>query len=123
VLVGAAALLLLVGASVLVDVAEQLRERRRPFAVLVAAGTRRAVLTGSVLHQVAVPVLLGLVLAVVAGGGLAAALLAAIGVPVRLDWAAIGTTTATAVLVVLLTTAASLPLLRRATDPGGLRSE
>ncbi len=121
--VGAAVLLLLVGAGLLVDVAEQLRERRRPFAVLVAAGTRRAVLTGSVLHQVAVPVLLGLVLAVVAGGGLAAALLTAMGVPVRLDWAAIGTTVAAAVLVVLLTTAASLPLLRRATDPGGLRSE
>jgi hypothetical protein len=121
--VGAAVLLLLVGAGVLVDVAEQLRERRRPLAVLVAAGVHRAVLTGSVLHQVAVPVLLGLVLAVVAGGGLAAALLTAMGLPVRLDWAAIGATAAAAVLVVLLTTAASLPLLRRATDPGGLRSE
>ena len=44
-------------------------------------------------------------------------------VPVRPDWSGIGATSGAAVLVVLLTTAASLPLLWRLTGPGGLRSE
>ncbi|MCA2214916.1 ABC transporter permease [Jidongwangia harbinensis] len=123
VLVGAAALLLLVGASMLVNVIEQLRERRRLLAILVAFGTRRGTLGGSVLYQIAVPVLLGLGLAVVVGTGLGAVLQAAAGAPIRLDWLGIGATSGAAALVVLLTTAASLPLLWRLTKPGGLRSE
>ncbi|GAA2732450.1 ABC transporter permease [Actinocorallia aurantiaca] len=122
-LAGATALLLLIGASMLVNVAEQLRERRRVLAVLMAFGTRRSTLAGSVLYQVAVPVLLGLALAVATGTGLAAILQAAAEVPVQPDWSGIGATSGAAVLVVLLTTAASLPLLWRLTSPGGLRSE
>jgi len=122
-LAGATALLLLIGASMLVNVAEQLRERRRVLAVLMAFGTRRSTLAGSVLYQVAVPVLLGLALAVATGTGLAAILQAAAEVPVQPDWSGIGATSGAAVIVVLLTTAASLPLLWRLTSPGGLRSE
>lgn len=122
-LVGAIALLLLIGASMLVNVAEQLRERRRLLAVLVAFGTRRATLTGSVLYQMAIPVLLGLTLAVLTGSGLATVLQALADAPISFDWYGIGATAAAAALVVILTTTASLPLLWRLTRPGGLRSE
>jgi hypothetical protein len=122
-LVGATALLALIGASMLVNVVEQLRERSRLLAVLVAFGTRRSTLGSSVLLQVALPVLLGLSLAVVTGSGLAAILQLAADAPVRFDWLGIGATTGVAALVVLLTTGASLPLLWRLTRPGGLRSE
>ncbi|MCW2505042.1 MAG: putative permease [Actinomycetia bacterium] len=122
-LAGATALLLLIGASMLVNVAEQLRERRRLLAVLVAFGTRRATLTGSVLYQMAIPVALGLGLAVLTGSGLAMVMQALASAPISADWFGIGATSAVAALVVLLTTAASLPLLWRLTRPGGLRSE
>ncbi|WP_036966800.1 FtsX-like permease family protein, partial [Promicromonospora kroppenstedtii] len=122
-LVGTVALLLLVGASMLVNVVEQLRERRRLLAVLVAFGTRRRTLSGSVLFQVAIPVVLGLALAVVTGSVLALALQVAVQAPVRFDWVGVGATSGAAALVVLLTTAAGLPLLWRLTRPEGLRSE
>lgn len=122
-LVGTIGLLVVVGASLLVDVLEQLRERRRLLAVLLAFGTRRRTLGVSVLYQVAVPVALGLALAVATGAGLAAVLQRAAGAGVRLDWFGIGTTSGTAAAVVLLTTAATLPLLWRLTRPGALRSE
>ena len=60
--------------------------------VLVAFGTRRSTLSGSVLYQMAVPVLLGLVLAVATGTGLGAILQAAAGAPIRFDWFGIGAT-------------------------------
>jgi hypothetical protein len=122
-LVGATTLLLLIGASMLVNVAEQLRERRRLLAVLVAFGTRRGTLSGSVLYQIAIPVVLGLILAVATGTGLAAILQAAADAPIQFDWLGIGATSGAAALVVLLTTTASLPLLWRLTRPQGLRSE
>jgi hypothetical protein len=122
-MVGATALLLLIGASMLVNVVEQLRERRRLLAVLVAFGTRRSTLTGSVLWQVAIPMLLGLGVAAVTGTALASLLQTAAAAPVRFDWFGIGATSGAAALVVLLTTAASLPLLWHLTRPGGLRSE
>ncbi|MFD7024027.1 FtsX-like permease family protein [Promicromonospora sukumoe] len=122
-LVGTVALLAMIGASMLVNVVEQLRERRRLLAVLVAFGTRRRTLSGSVLFQVAIPVVLGLALAVVTGSVLAVALQTAVEAPVRFDWAGVGATSGVAALVVLLTTAAGLPLLWRLSRPEGLRSE
>lgn len=122
-LVGAVALLVMIGASMLVNVVEQLRERRRLLAVLVAFGTRRRTLGGSVLFQVAIPVVLGLALAVVTGSGLSLALQTAVEAPLTVDWAGIGATSGVAALVVLLTTASGLPLLWHLTRPGGLRSE
>ncbi|MFV2103535.1 FtsX-like permease family protein [Micromonospora sp. LOL_024] len=121
--VGAVALLLLIGASLLVNVLEQLRERRRLLAVLAAFGTRRRTLSWSVLYQVGIPVALGLALAVVTGSGLAAMLLSVVGEPVGFDWAATAGVSGAAALMVLAVTAASLPLLWRLTAAEGLRSE
>ena len=98
------------------------RANGTPLTDLIAADPR-GVLGGSVLYQVAVPVLLGLAFAVLTGTGLAVLLQLAVQAPVRLDWLGIATTSGAAALVILLTTAASLPLLWRLMKPGGLRSE
>lgn len=121
--IGAVAVLMLIGASMLVSALEQLRERRRLIAALVAFGTPRATLAQSLLWQAAVPVALGLALAVVTGGLLGAMLLRVFEEPVSLDLAAIGGMTAVGAAVVLLVTALSLPALRRLTRPDGLRTE
>lgn len=122
-MVGTIVLFTVVGAGLLVNVAEQLRERRRALAVLAAFGIRRRVLGLSVLYQVSVPVALGLALAVVVGAGLATFLQAGAGLPVRIDWAGIAVTAGGAAAVVLLATAAILPLLGRVTGPAGLQGE
>ncbi|MDR7381861.1 ABC transporter permease [Promicromonospora iranensis] len=122
-LVGTVALLALIGVSMLVNVIEQLRERRQLLAVLTAFGTRRRTLGGSVLFQIAIPVALGLALAVVTGSVLTLALQAAVDASPAFDWRTIGMTSGAAALVVLLTTAGSLPLLWHLTRPGNLRSE
>ena len=60
---GATIVMALIGFSLLLTALEQLRERRRLLAVLVAFGTRRSTLSWSLLWQSAVPVALGLVVA------------------------------------------------------------
>ncbi len=122
-MLGTVALLAVVGANLLVTTAEQLRERRRPLAVLAAFGVRRRVLGLSVLFQVAVPVVVGLALAVVVGSGLAVILQAGADMPVSLDLAGIGVTAGGAAAVILLATAALLPMLGRVTRPAGLQGE
>ncbi|MEO3818826.1 ABC transporter permease [Plantactinospora sp. B24E8] len=121
--IGVVATLLLLGASLLVGILEQLRERRRMLAVLVAFGTRRSTLSWSVLWQTAVPVLLGLVLAIVLGTALGGTLLAMVNEPLRLDWPSIAGMSGLATGVVLLVTAFSLPALWRLLRPSGLRTE
>ncbi|WP_203828020.1 ABC transporter permease [Actinoplanes palleronii] len=116
-------LLLFIGASMLVNVVEQLRERRRLLAVLTAFGATRRVLSASVFYQVAIPAAIGIALAVVTGGGLSATLLSATGAPVDLDWPAITGITTAGITMVLAVTAASLPLLARLTKAQELRSE
>ncbi|MER7475653.1 ABC transporter permease, partial [Micromonospora sp. NPDC000018] len=91
--VGAAVALLLIGASMLVGVLEQLRERRRLLAMLVAMGTRRGTLSWSVLWQTTVPVVIGLALAVVFGLALGAVLLRMVQAPVTVAWPAVGLST------------------------------
>jgi hypothetical protein len=120
---GAVAVLTLIGASMLVSALEQLRERRRLIAALVAFGTPRATLARSLLWQAALPVALGLALAIVTGSALGALLLRIVGEPVSLDAAAILGMTAAGAAVVLLVTALTLPALRRLTRPEGLRTE
>lgn len=122
-LVGAAATLALIGASLLVSMLEQLRERRKLLAVLVAFGTRRSVLGLSVLWQTALPVALGLVLAVIGGAGLGAALLKMVGAPLHFAWGSVATMSGIAAGVVLLVTLLSLPPLWRMMRPDGLRTE
>ena len=121
--IGVVAVMLLLGASLLVTTLEQLRERRRLLAVLVAFGTRRSTMSWSVLFQTAVPVLLGLALATVLGTGLGAALQRMVREPVRLDWASLAQMFGVAAGVVLLVTVLSLPALWRLMRPDGLRTE
>ena len=66
-LIGASIVIGLIGLSLLLTALEQLRERRRLLAVLVAFGTRRSTLSWSVLWQSAVPVALGIGIAVMTG--------------------------------------------------------
>ncbi|MDF3298119.1 ABC transporter permease [Streptomyces sp. K1PA1] len=121
--VGAACVLALIGASLLVSQLEQLRERRKLLSSLVAVGTRRRTLGLSVLWQTAVPVALGLLLASVVGLALGAVLLRMTGATVRVDWASVLTMTGIGGAVVLVVTLLSLPPLLRLMRPDGLRTE
>lgn len=122
-LIGVLATLLLIGASMLLTTLEQLRERKRVLAVLVAFGTPPATLVRSVLYQVAVPMVLGLLLAAVAGAGLGCILVRIVTRPMVLDWGSIAGITGSAAAVILLVTALSMPVLRRLMRPTGLRTE
>jgi ABC-type antimicrobial peptide transport system permease subunit len=122
-LIGSLFTLLLAGVSLLVLALEQVRERRRPLAILSAAGVPRAVLARSLLWQVAVPVGVGVVAATATGIGLAGLVLRMTSTRMVLDWSDIGVFSAAAVLLVLLVTAATLPALRNATRLSALRTE
>ncbi|WP_322983871.1 ABC transporter permease [Streptomyces sp. S584] len=120
--VGATATLLLIAASMLVSQLEQLRERKRLLSVLVAFGTRRATLGWSVLWQTAVPVVLGLAVAVAGGLALGATLCWMVRKEVSDWWLFLPLAGAGAALI-LLVTMLSLPPLWRMMRPDGLRSE
>lgn len=122
-LIGAVVTLLLIGMSMLVGVLEQLRERRRLLATLVAVGAPRGALGWSVLGQTGVPVLAGLVLAAAIGVAMGAALLRMVGAPMLVSWPVVGLGIGLGTTVVLLVTGASLPVLWRLTRPDGLRAE
>ncbi|WP_393060210.1 ABC transporter permease [Streptomyces sp. LN549] len=120
--VGATATLLLIAASMLVSQLEQLRERKRLLSVLVAFGTRRVTLGWSVLWQTAVPVAIGLAVAVAGGLALGATLCWMVGKEVSGWWLFLPMAGAGAALI-LLVTLLSLPPLWRMMRPDGLRSE
>ncbi|MEV8534507.1 FtsX-like permease family protein [Streptomyces sp. NPDC051211] len=120
---GATAVLILIGASLLVSQLEQLRERRKLLSSLVAFGTKRSTLSLSVLWQTAVPIGLGLGLATVFGVGLGAVLMRMAAAPVRIDWASVAAMTGAGAGVVALVTVLSLPPLLRLMRPDGLRTE
>ncbi|MDJ1134631.1 FtsX-like permease family protein [Streptomyces iconiensis] len=119
---GATGVMLLIGASMIVSMMEQLRERRRQLAVLVAFGTRRTTLGASVLWQSAVPVVLGLALASVFGLGLGWTLLRVIGRPVS-DWTVFLPMAGVGAGLIALVTLLSMPPLWRMMRPEGLRTE
>ncbi|MFJ2404550.1 ABC transporter permease [Streptomyces xanthochromogenes] len=121
--IGAAAVLMLIGASLLVSMLEQLRERKKLLSALVAFGTRRTTLSWSVLCQTAVPVALGLALASLVGLGLGSVLLRMVGRSVTVDWVPAVSMVGIGAGVVLLVTALSLPPLWRLMRPEGLRTE
>jgi FtsX-like permease family len=126
VLVGVVVVVGLIGASLLVNMLEQLADRRRLLAMLAAMGTRRATLGWSLLWQAAVPMLVGMALAVVTGEVLGAILLWMVRSPrptFDADLPVIGQIVGAAVAVVLLITGASLTFLRRTMRGGGLRTE
>ncbi|MFG3135176.1 ABC transporter permease [Streptomyces sp. NPDC048211] len=120
--VGATAILLLIGASMLVSQLEQLRERKRLLSVLVAFGTRRATLGWSVLWQTAIPVVISIAVAVAGGLALGATLCWMVGKSVSGWWLFLPMAGAGAALI-LLVTLLSLPALWRMMRPDGLRSE
>ncbi|MET8705093.1 ABC transporter permease [Streptomyces californicus] len=121
--VGAACVLALIGASLLVSQIEQLRERKKLLAALVAFGTRRRTLSLSVLWQTAIPIVLGLVLAAIVGLSLGAVLLKMTATPISVDWVGVLTMTGIGAAVVLTVTLCSLPPLLRLMRPEGLRTE
>ncbi|MFB7332033.1 ABC transporter permease [Streptomyces adustus] len=121
--VGAACVLALIGASLLVSQLEQLRERRKLLSALVAFGTRRRTLGLSVLWQTAIPITLGLLLAMTVGLSLGAVLLRMTATAVRVDWASVLSMTGFGASVVLVVTLLSLPPLLRLMRPDGLRTE
>jgi hypothetical protein len=120
---GAAITLLLVAASLLVGQLEQLRDRKRSLAVLFAVGARRRTLALSVLWQSAVPVVLGLLLAVGGGLALGGVLLHLAELPVGYDWSGVAAMVGLGGAAVLLVTLLSLPVLVRIMRPAGLRHE
>ena len=122
ILVGATATMLLVAAALLVTTLEQLRDRKRLLSALVAFGTRRTTLCWSVLWQTAVPILLGLALAVVGGLALGTVLLHMIGKQVE-DWLIFLPITGVGVALILGVTLLSLPPLWRLMRADGLRTE
>ncbi|WP_155057851.1 ABC transporter permease [Streptomyces blattellae] len=121
--VGAACVLALIGASLLVSQLEQLRERKKLLSSLVAFGTRRRTLSLSVLWQTAIPVAIGLLLASVVGLTLGAVLLRMSDAPITVDWASVATMAGSGAAVVLAVTLLSLPPLLRLMRPDGLRTE
>ncbi|MFC4471371.1 ABC transporter permease [Streptomyces xiangluensis] len=121
--VGAACVLFLIGASLLVSQLEQLRERKKLLSALVAFGTRRRTLSLSVLWQTAIPIALGLALASAVGLTLGAVLLTMTSTPVRVDWPSVLAMTGIGAGVVLVVTLFSLPPLLRLMRPEGLRTE
>ncbi|GIL28264.1 FtsX-like permease family protein [Actinocatenispora comari] len=122
-LLGAIAVLLVIGASLLTTVLEQLRARRGPLAVLSAFGARRSTLTVSVLWQTAIPMFLGLLLAVATGLVLGAALLHLSHATIWFDAAGILGMTGAAAAVVALVTLLSTPVLWRMMRPEAMRTE
>jgi hypothetical protein len=121
--VGAACVLALIGASLLVSQLEQLRERKKLLSALVAFGTRRRTLGLSVLWQTAIPIALGLLLSSAVGLTLGAVLLRMTATTVRIDWPSVLSMTGVAAAVVLAVTLLSLPPLFRLMRPDGLRTE
>ncbi|MDQ1016569.1 ABC transporter permease [Streptomyces afghaniensis] len=121
--VGAACVLALIGASLLVSQLEQLRERRKLLSSLVAFGTRRRTLSLSVLWQTAIPIGLGLLLAATVGMALGAVLLRMTNLSVRVDWPSVLSMTGIGAGVVLVVTLLSLPPLLKMMRPDGLRTE
>ncbi|MGW4207121.1 FtsX-like permease family protein [Lentzea sp. NPDC004789] len=120
---GATLTLLLAGASMLVMALEQVRERRRPLAVLAASGVPRGTLARSLLWQNGVPLVLSTAVSVATGIGLGILSIKVSGAEAAFDWQGIGLVTAASMALVLAVTALTLPSLRRATGALGLRTE
>ncbi|MFE6165896.1 FtsX-like permease family protein [Streptomyces sp. NPDC056486] len=120
--IGAMATMVLIAASMLVSLLEQLRERKRLLAALTAFGTRRSSMAWSILWQTAIPVVLGLGLAIAGGLGLGLVMVRMIEKSVEDWWVFLPLTGAGAVLVAVVTLL-SLPPLWRMMRPDGLRTE
>lgn len=123
ILVGVLAVMTLIGLSLIVGMLEQLQERRRLLSILSSFGTRRSTLGWSILWQVSIPVVIGALLAVIVGSVAGMALMKMVRVPVMLDWSNMALISGMAVLMALMVTLLSLPVLWRLMRSDGLRTE
>ncbi|WP_328615396.1 ABC transporter permease [Amycolatopsis sp. NBC_00355] len=122
--VGSILVLLFAAGSLMIAAWEQLRERRRSLAALMANGVGRGVLARSLLWQMAIPVAVAVVIAVLAGLVLDWLLLTlVVRRPMVVDVPTILALTATAAVAVLGVTAATLPALWRTASLEHLREE
>lgn len=121
--VGLVLVLLLIGGVMLISIGDQLRERRQMLATLSAIGMPRGVMVRSILWESALPVLIGVALALVAGIALGGVLLAVVSRRFALDPSALAASATAALAVPLLVTALSLPAATRGMRPDGLRAE
>jgi len=122
-LAGALVVLLLAAASLLIVSVEQVRERRRQLAALAASGVSGRTLGASVLWQAAVPFGVATLASLGVGTGLGVLLMRVFDLPLTIDWAGMVIFVAASTAAVLAVTALTLPSLRRATRPDGLRME
>ncbi|MGD6754153.1 FtsX-like permease family protein [Streptomyces sp. BH105] len=118
----AALTMVIIAASMLVSQIEQLRERKRLLSVLVAYGTKRSTLAWSVLWQTAIPVVLGMAIAVTGGLTLGWLMLRLVDKPVT-DWLLFLPLTGVGAALVAAVTLLSLPPLYRMMRAEGLRTE
>ncbi|WP_177220965.1 ABC transporter permease [Lentzea xinjiangensis] len=115
--------LLAAGASLLVLVVQQLGERRRAVAALSAIGVPWQVIGRSLLWQNLIPIGFGVLVANLAGAGLAVATLHVLGAPAVFDWRFAGAVSIGAVLTVCFATVLGIPVLRASARLDALRSE
>lgn len=115
--------LVVAGVSLLVLAVEHIRERRRPLAVLAASGVPTGVLGRSLLWQVALPIVLGVAVALLTGLGLAVLVMDLVDQPLAFDWPGITLMCVSAVALTMLVSALTLPFLRRATRLNTIRTE
>ncbi|NEB74389.1 ABC transporter permease [Streptomyces sp. SID14478] len=118
----AALTMALIAAAMLVSQIEQLRDRKRLLSILVAYGTRRTTLAWSVLWQTAIPVVLGMALAVTGGLGLGWLMLRLVGRPVT-DWLVFLPLAGVGAGAIAAVTLLSMPPLWRLMRANGLRTE
>ncbi|GAA2783446.1 ABC transporter permease [Crossiella cryophila] len=129
VLAGTVVVVLLAVLSLVVAAVDQLQERRRQYSVLAASGVPRRTLGWATLWQNAVPTAIGLALAAPAGVGLAALVLRVIsnsGSRVReivVNWGDVAMILGAGAALIFLVTLSTLPALRSAVRPSGLRFE
>lgn len=115
--------LLVAAAGLLVASIDSVLERRRPLAVLAAAGTPPSLLRRAVLLQSAIPLMCGLAVAASAALLTSLLVLAANGEALELPLRALAALLAVAVAAVLGIVGLTLPTLARAVRPEALRAE
>ncbi|WHT19107.1 ABC transporter permease [Crossiella sp. CA-258035] len=129
VLAGTAVVVLLALLSLVVAAVDQLQERRRQYSVLAASGVPRRTLGWATLWQNAVPTAIGLALAPPVGIGLAVLVLGVItssGAILRelvVNWGDVAMILGAGAALIVLVTLSTLPALRSAVRPSGLRFE
>lgn len=107
--------LLVAGASLLVLVVQQLSERRCAVAALAASGVPWGVIGRSLLWQNLIPIGFGVLVADLAGTGLAATILRMVGARISFDWVFTLIVSALAVVIVMAVTLSAIPLVRART--------